>query len=89
MEKPEKWEHVKAPWADKETDRVPAQILLGADKATLLPICVTDETGSPVQTESCRLMESSITGRYIMFGSCTKDHHKAQQNIEDALVNKI
>ena len=47
-----------------------AQILLGADQATLFPHAVKDQTGSLLQVNQARLIKSEITGKYIIFGSC-------------------
>ena len=49
-----------------------AEILLGADQATLFRHAVKDQTGSLLQVSQARLMQSEITGRYIIFGSCNR-----------------
>ena len=46
---PEVWQDLNREWADQDTYRVSAQILLGADQATLFPHAVKDQTGSLMQ----------------------------------------
>ena len=50
-------------------NNVPAQILVCTDCAALFSISVTNSDGTPVQTKSCHLKHSLITGCYILFGS--------------------
>ena len=69
---PEAWQDLNGEWADQDTYGVAAQILLGADQATLFPHAVKDRTGSLLQVNQARLMQSEITGRYIIFGSCNR-----------------
>ena len=45
------------------------KILVSTDCTALFPISVTNSDGTPVQTKSCRLKGSLITGHYILFGS--------------------
>ena len=69
---PEAWQDLNGEWADQDTYGVAAQILLGADQATLFPHAVKDRTGSLLQVSQARLMQSKIIGRYIIFGSCSR-----------------
>ena len=46
---PEVWLDVNGEWADQDTYGVAAQILLGADQATLFPHGVKDQIGSLLQ----------------------------------------
>ena len=69
---PEAWQDLNGEWADQDTYGVSAQILLGADQATLFPHAVKDQTGSLMQINQARLMQSEITGRYIIFGACSR-----------------
>ena len=69
---PEAWQDLNGEWADQDTYGVAAQILLGADQATLLPHTVKDSTGALLQVDQARLMQSEITGKYIIFGSCRR-----------------
>ena len=58
-----------------------AQILLGAYQATMFPHAVKDKTGSLHQIGQARLMQSEITGKYIIFGSCHKHtSHSRRRN---------
>ena len=56
MEVPEEWQHIDDIFADQDNFNIQAQILVGADKATLFPLDERDNNGSPVQTNKCRLM---------------------------------
>ena len=67
---PKEWKYIDSEWADQDTLGVTAQILLGADQATLFSHAVTDQTGFLLLVNQARLMKSEITGKYIMFGSC-------------------
>merc|ERR1711873_371108 len=69
---PEEWQDLDDEWADQDTYGVATQILLGADQATLFPHAVKDRTGLLLQVNQARLMHSEITGRYIIFGSCSR-----------------
>ena len=69
---PEAWQDLNGVWADQDTYGIAAQILLGADQATLFPHAVKDQTGSLHQINQARLMQSEITGRYIIFRSCNR-----------------
>ena len=78
---PEAWQDLNGEWADQDTYGIVAQILLGADQATLFPHAVKDQTGSLLQVSQARLMQSEITGRYIIFGSCNRHaSHSRGQN---------
>ena len=67
-------------WAEQDTYGVSAQILLGADQARFFPHEARDDRGNLMQTEQARLMQSTITGSYIIFGSCGKHSKKAENN---------
>ena len=69
---PQAWQDLNGVWADQDTYGIAAQILLGADQATLFPLAVKDPTGSLHQVSQARLMQSEITGRYIILGSCNR-----------------
>ena len=60
---PEAWQDLNGVWADQDTYGITAQILLGANQATLFPHAVKDQTGSLHQINQARLMQSEITGR--------------------------
>ena len=66
MEIPEEWRHLEDEIADQDTSGVYAQILVGADKATIFPHCELNKYEKPVQVGSCRLMRSHLTNRLIM-----------------------
>ena len=68
-------------WAEQDTYGVSAQILLGADQARFFPHEVRDNRGNLMQTEQARLMRSTITGSYIIFGFCGK-HSKEMDSSE-------
>ena len=61
MKIPEEWQNIEEDFADQDTYGIEAQILLGADRATLFPHCVKTEEGAMIQTSMRRLMQSSIT----------------------------
>ena len=63
------WGERKVIPPDQDTHGVTAQILLGADQATLFPHSVKDSTGTLIQVDQARLMQSEITRKYIVFGS--------------------
>ena len=44
------------------------QILIGSDKVALFPKNVVDENGHPVQTQTARLLKSSIMQKYLAHG---------------------
>ena len=46
---PEAWQDLNGEWADQDTYGIAAQILLGADQATLFPHAVKDQTGCLLQ----------------------------------------
>ena len=69
---PDHWHDLEGVWADQDTYGVAAQILLGADQATLFPHAIKDSTGALLQVDQARLMQSEITGKYIIFGSCRR-----------------
>ena len=78
---PEVWQDLNGEWADQDTYGVSAQILLGADQATLFPHAVKYHTGSLMQINQARLMQSEITGRYIIFGACSRHNsHSRSRN---------
>ena len=64
---PEAWQDLNGEWADQDTYGVSAQILLGADQATLFPHAVKEWTGSLMQINQALLMQSEITGRYMIY----------------------
>ena len=66
---PEVWQDLNGEWADQDTYGITAQIL---PAQTLFPHAVKDQTGSLLQVSQARLMQSEITGRYIIFGSCNR-----------------
>ena len=67
---PEVWQELEGVWAEQDTYDVSAQILLGADQARFFPHEARDEQGALLQTDNARLMQSEITGNFIIFGSC-------------------
>ena len=69
MKMSNEWENLEDEFANQDSFEVDAQILVGADNATIFPHALKDADGSLVQTETCQLMQSSITNRLIMFGS--------------------
>ena len=76
-------------FADQDTFDIQAQILVGADKATVFPYCEINENGRPIQVSSCRLMRSHLTNKLIMFGACEK-HEGHEDTTDDSLqVNHI
>ena len=67
--------------ADQDTYEVSAQILFGADQAILFPHAVKDWTGSLMQINQARLMQSEITGKYIIFRACSRHYsHSRRRN---------
>merc|ERR1711895_253029 len=67
---PDEWQGLEDTFANHDHANVHAQILVGADKAKLFPVTVTNPAGEPIETEMCRLMRSRITNRLILFGAC-------------------
>ena len=89
MKIPEEWQHMVDEFADQDTFDVHAQILIGADKATVFPYCEMDENGKPIQISSCRLMRSHLTNKLIMFGAC-EEHQDHEDTPGDGLqVNQV
>ena len=70
-------------FADQDTTDVTAQILIGADKATLFPTDVTNPDGTIAETNMCRLMKSRITDRVILFGACEDHNHDDYPDLEE------
>ena len=78
---PQAWQDLNGTWADQDTYGIAAQILLGADQATMFPHALKNKTGSLHQIGQARLMQSEITGKYIIFGSCHKHtSHSRRRN---------
>ena len=69
---PDQWQDLDGVWADQDTYGVATLILLGGYQATLFPHTVKDSTGALLQVDQARLMQSEITGKYIIFGSCRR-----------------
>ena len=69
---PQAWQDLNGTWADQDTYGITTQILQGADQAIMFPHAVKDKTGSLHQIGQARLMQSEITGKYIIFGSSNK-----------------
>ena len=89
MEIPEEGSHLEDEFADQDTFDVHAQILIGADKATVFPYCELNKYDKPVQVRSCRLMRSHLTNKLIMFGAC-ETHEKSRNTTgEVSQVNLI
>ena len=78
MDIPDVWKHLSDELADQDMVDIQAQILVGADKATIFPYCETDEDGKPMQVSSCRLMRSHLTNKLILFGAC-KEHEDTRE----------
>ena len=70
QEFPDIWKNLEGTWTDQYTYEVSAQILLGADHTRYFPYKVRNKSGDLLQTEQARLMQSAITGSYIIFGQC-------------------
>ena len=81
MDIPEEWQDIAGTFADQDTFNVQAQILVGADKATIFPYSEKDDQGRLVQTSMCRLMRSNITNKLIMFGAC-EDHQDHGEEVD-------
>ena len=56
MEIPDDWQNLDKVFSDQDTFNVEAQILVGANKATLFPHCLKNADGTLVQTSMCRLI---------------------------------
>ena len=50
---PEEWEHLDEEFADQDTFNVGAQILVGADRATLFPDWMKNPDGTMMQSRTC------------------------------------
>ena len=84
MQIPEQWEHLDEEFADQDTLDVGAQILVGADRATLFPDNMRNPDGTMMQSSMCQLMRSSITDQVIMFCACENhDVHEQEMDIEE------
>jgi hypothetical protein len=73
LEIPVQWQELEDDFADQDTSDVQAQILVGADKATIFPVCELNKYEKPVELGSCRLMRSRVTNKLIMFGACENE----------------
>ena len=51
---------------------------------TLFPHAVKDWTGALLQVNQARLMQSEITGRYIILGSCSR--HTAHSGVRNPWI---
>ena len=60
---PNHWQELEGARANQDTYGVTAQILLGADQATLFPHAVRNPTGELLQVNQARLMHSEITDK--------------------------
>ena len=69
---PDPWHELEGEWADQDTYGLAAQILLGVDQATLFPHAVWDSKGALLQIDQAWLMQSEITGKFIIFRSFNK-----------------
>ena len=71
---PDQWHDLDRVWSDPDTYGVAAQIPLGADpdQATLFPHAIKGSTVILLQVDQARLMQSEITGKYIIFRSCRR-----------------
>ena len=89
QEVPEVWRELDGTWAEQDTYGVSAQILLGADQARFFPHEVRDNRGNLMQTEQARLMRSTITGNYIIFGSCGKHSNEMDSSESWISANQV
>ena len=89
MEIPEEWRHLEDEFADQDTFDVQAQILIGADMATVFPYCELNRHDRPVKVKSCRLMRSYLTNKLIMFGACETHENSRNTTREASQVNLI
>ena len=79
---PNHWHDLEGVRANQDTYGVAAQILLGADQAILFPNAVKDSTGALLQVDQARLMQSEITGKYIIYGSFRRySRHTEDRNL--------
>ena len=75
------WHELEGTWAEQDTYGVSAQILLGTDQARNFPHEVRNKHGALLQTDQVRLMQSEITGNYIIFRSCRRhSRHTKDRN---------
>ena len=72
------WHELEGAWAEQDTYGVSAQILLGADQARSFPHKARDKNGDIIQTEQAQLMQSTITGSYIILW---KTFEESKQNL--------
>ena len=86
---PDIWHELEGVWAEQDTYGVSAQILLGADQARFFPHKVRDEQGVLLQTDEACLMQSEITGKYILFGSCGKHLRQASEDESWMETNQV
>ena len=86
---PEVWHELEGVWAKQDTYGVSAQILLGADQARFFPHEARDEQGVLLQTDHACLMQSEITGKYILFRSCGKHLRQTTKDEFWMETNKI
>ena len=80
QEIPEIWQELEKVWVEQDNYGVSAQILLGADQARYLPHEARYENGDLFQMEQAQLMQSAITGNYIIFGSCEQHSKRLDKN---------
>ena len=69
QESPDVWKYLEGNWANQDTYGVSAQILLGADHTIYFPHDVRTKSRDLLQTKQARLMQSAITGNYLIFGT--------------------
>ena len=74
------WHEIEGAWTEQDTYGDYSQILLGADQAKFFPHELRDKQGATLQTYQAQLMQSEITGNYIIFGSCGKHSKQAGKN---------
>ena len=86
LEIPSQWQDLEDDFADQDTTDVQAQILVGADRATMFPTNEMDDYEVPVEVPGCRLLRSRLTGKLIMFGAC---QNEKQRNSEGIQVNNV
>ena len=61
-------------------------MLLGVDQVTRFPHAVKDLTGELLQVDQARIMQSEITGKYIILGS-GKRHSKHTEGRSPGIEN--
>ena len=73
---PKIWEEYRNDWSEQDSscDGTMPQILIGSDKAILFPKPVLGQDGNPVQTKMARLLQSVISGKYLVHGFEEPDH---------------